>query len=97
MPVQLRILALTATPGCKLRLSSHCVLKLSCNLNAYIGCHYSAKQPAIQQIIDNLYISTLEYRNEHDHDVSPYVHNRKIELIEVSKSFSLLKFVVCNF
>ncbi|XWS24799.1 hypothetical protein CRYUN_Cryun27aG0015700 [Craigia yunnanensis] len=57
MPVQLRILALTATPG--------------------------SKQPAIQQIIDNLYISTLEYRNESDHDVSPYVHNRKIELIEV--------------
>ncbi|TYH91916.1 hypothetical protein ES332_A13G146200v1 [Gossypium tomentosum] len=71
MPVQLRILALTATPG--------------------------SKQPAIQQIIDNLYISTLEYRNDHDHDVSPYVHNRKIELIEVSTSFSLLKFVVCFF
>ncbi|KAK8542499.1 hypothetical protein V6N12_015095 [Hibiscus sabdariffa] len=57
MPVQLRILALTATPG--------------------------SKQPTIQQIINNLYISTLEYRDEHDHDVSPYVHNRKIELIEV--------------
>ncbi|XVE96062.1 hypothetical protein REPUB_Repub02eG0189100 [Reevesia pubescens] len=57
MPVQLRILALTATPG--------------------------SKQPAIQQIIDNLYISTLEYCNESNHDVSPYVHNRRIELIEV--------------
>ncbi|KAL4324325.1 hypothetical protein GQ457_11G011450 [Hibiscus cannabinus] len=57
MPVHLRILALTATPG--------------------------SKQPTIQQIINNLYISTLEYRDEHDHDVSPYVHNRKIELIEV--------------
>ncbi|XP_017981036.1 PREDICTED: uncharacterized protein LOC18592978 isoform X1 [Theobroma cacao] len=57
MPVHLRVLALTATPG--------------------------SKQPAIQKIIDNLYISTLEYRNESDPDVSPYVHNRKIELIEV--------------
>ncbi|XP_038996507.1 DEAD-box ATP-dependent RNA helicase FANCM-like isoform X5 [Hibiscus syriacus] len=57
MPVQLRILALTATPG--------------------------SKQPTIQQIINNLCISTLEYRDDHDHDVSPYVHNRKIELIEV--------------
>ncbi|OMP00248.1 hypothetical protein COLO4_12801 [Corchorus olitorius] len=57
MPVQLRILALTATPG--------------------------SKQLTIQQIIDNLYISKLEYRNESDHDVSPYVHNRKIEVIEV--------------
>ncbi|XP_024930384.2 DEAD-box ATP-dependent RNA helicase FANCM isoform X1 [Ziziphus jujuba] len=58
VPVQLRILALTATPG--------------------------AKQQTIQQIIDNLHISTLEYRNESDHDVSPYVHNRKIELIQVA-------------
>ncbi|XVF12054.1 hypothetical protein REPUB_Repub08aG0081600 [Reevesia pubescens] len=57
IPVQLRILAFTATPG--------------------------SKQPAIQQIIDKLYISTLEYRNESNHDVSPYVHNRRIELIEV--------------
>ncbi|XVF63305.1 hypothetical protein PTKIN_Ptkin09bG0077300 [Pterospermum kingtungense] len=57
IPVQLRILALTATPG--------------------------SKQPAIQQIIDNLNISTLEYRNESHHDVIPYVHNRAMELIEV--------------
>ncbi|KAH9757855.1 DEAD-box ATP-dependent RNA helicase FANCM [Citrus sinensis] len=57
VPVQLRILALTATPG--------------------------SKQQTIQHIIDNLYISTLEYRNESDQDVSSYVHNRKIELIEV--------------
>ncbi|GAV57775.1 Helicase_C domain-containing protein/ResIII domain-containing protein [Cephalotus follicularis] len=57
VPVQLRILALTATPG--------------------------SKHQTIQYIIDNLQISTLEYRNESDHDVSPYVHNRKIELIEV--------------
>ncbi|XP_030489339.1 DEAD-box ATP-dependent RNA helicase FANCM [Cannabis sativa] len=58
VPVQLRILALTATPG--------------------------SKQQTIQQIIDNLRISTLEYRNESDHDVSKYVHNRKIELIQVA-------------
>ncbi|CAL5333513.1 unnamed protein product [Camellia sinensis] len=58
VPVQLRILALTATPG--------------------------SKQQTIQQIIDNLQISTLEYRNENDHDVIPYVHDRKIELIEVA-------------
>ncbi|XP_020536105.1 DEAD-box ATP-dependent RNA helicase FANCM isoform X2 [Jatropha curcas] len=58
VPVQLRILALTATPG--------------------------SKQQAIQHIIDNLHISTLEYRNEDDPDVSPYVHNRKIEMIEVA-------------
>ncbi|KAI9201492.1 hypothetical protein LWI28_024242 [Acer negundo] len=58
VPVQLRILALTATPG--------------------------SKQQTIQLIIDNLHISTLEYRNENDDDVSPYVHNRKIELMEVA-------------
>ncbi|GLT75317.1 hypothetical protein SLA2020_470510 [Shorea laevis] len=58
VPVQLRILALTATPG--------------------------SKQQSIQKIIDNLQISTLEYRDESDHDVIPYVHNRTIELIEVA-------------
>ncbi|KAL0700390.1 hypothetical protein Bca4012_056512 [Brassica carinata] len=57
VPVQLRILALTATPG--------------------------SKTQAIQGIIDNLQISTLEYRNESDHDVCPYVHDRKVELIQV--------------
>ncbi|XP_011001109.1 PREDICTED: putative ATP-dependent RNA helicase mfh2 [Populus euphratica] len=58
IPVQVRILALTATPG--------------------------SKQPAVQHIIDNLQISALEYRNESDPDVIPYVHDRKIELIEVA-------------
>nr|GMD72701.1 DEAD-box ATP-dependent RNA helicase FANCM isoform X1 [Ipomoea batatas] len=57
VPVQLRILALSATPG--------------------------SKQQAVQNIIDNLQISTLEYRNEGDPDVLPYVHDRKIELIKV--------------
>ncbi|XP_074371460.1 LOW QUALITY PROTEIN: DEAD-box ATP-dependent RNA helicase FANCM-like [Apium graveolens] len=56
--VQLRILALSATPG--------------------------SKQTNIQKIIDNLQISTLEYRNESDHDVLPYVHEKKIELIKVA-------------
>lgn len=46
-------------------------------------CISSAKQPDIQKIIDNLQISTLEYRNESDHDVLPYVHEKKIELIKV--------------
>lgn len=57
VPVELRILALTATPG--------------------------SKKDTIQLVIDNLQISTLEYRNESDTDVYPYVHNRNIELIEV--------------
>ncbi|CAI0556807.1 unnamed protein product [Linum tenue] len=57
VPVELRILALSATPG--------------------------SKQQTVQQIIDNLQISTLEYRDENDPDVIPYVHNRKIELIAV--------------
>ncbi|KAI3736079.1 hypothetical protein L6452_15611 [Arctium lappa] len=56
--VQLRILALTATPG-----SNH---------------------QTVQQVIDNLQISSLEHRSESDPDVSPYVHERKIELIQVA-------------
>lgn len=58
VPVELRILALTATPG--------------------------SKQQTIQRVIDNLHISVLEYRNESEPDVSPYVHDRKIELIQVA-------------
>ncbi|KAG6543585.1 hypothetical protein Mapa_014948 [Marchantia paleacea] len=42
-----------------------------------------SKQITIQAVVDNLQISCLEYRNEHDPDVSQYTHNRKIELIEV--------------
>ncbi|XP_021847938.1 DEAD-box ATP-dependent RNA helicase FANCM isoform X2 [Spinacia oleracea] len=57
VPVEMRILALTATPG--------------------------SKKETIQQVIDNLQISTLEYRNDSDVDVCPYVHNRTLELIEV--------------
>ncbi|GAB2264451.1 hypothetical protein Droror1_Dr00027865 [Drosera rotundifolia] len=57
VPVQLRILALTATPGSDLQ--------------------------TIQHVIDNLHISTLEYRNEHDVDVKKYVPDKKIELIQV--------------
>ncbi|KAL2329415.1 hypothetical protein Fmac_022842 [Flemingia macrophylla] len=58
VPVPLRILALTATPG--------------------------SKQQTVQAVIDNLHISRLEYRSETDHDVITYVHNRKIELIQVA-------------
>ncbi|KAH7681034.1 RNA helicase protein [Dioscorea alata] len=58
VPVQLRILALTATPG--------------------------SKQQTVQNVIDNLCISTLEYRNESDPDVSPYVHDRKLEVVQVA-------------
>lgn len=50
---------------------------------------YSAKKQGIQQIIDNLHISNLQYRDESDHDVSPYVHDRKIELIQVCKKLCL--------
>ncbi|KAI7741881.1 hypothetical protein M8C21_022455 [Ambrosia artemisiifolia] len=57
VPVQLRILALTATPG------------------------YNVK--TVQQVIDNLQISRLEYRSDSDHDVMRYVHDRKLELIQV--------------
>ncbi|KAJ3671654.1 hypothetical protein LUZ60_007733 [Juncus effusus] len=57
IPVQLRILALTATPG--------------------------SKVAQIQDVITNLSISTLEYRDEEDPDVKPYVHNRALELIQV--------------
>ncbi|XP_019465460.1 PREDICTED: Fanconi anemia group M protein isoform X1 [Lupinus angustifolius] len=58
VPVQLRILALTATPG--------------------------SKPQTVQDVIDNLHISKLEYRSETDHDVISYIHNRKIELIQVA-------------
>ncbi|KAJ4819037.1 ATP-dependent DNA helicase mph1 [Rhynchospora pubera] len=57
VPVSLRILALTATPG--------------------------SKVPQIQDVINNLSISTLEYRDEDDPDVKPYVHNRELELVQV--------------
>ncbi|CAH9136790.1 unnamed protein product [Cuscuta epithymum] len=58
VPVQLRILALSATPG--------------------------SKQQDVQHIIDNLQISTLEYRDENDRDVLPHVHDRKIEHVKVA-------------
>ncbi|KAJ9550475.1 hypothetical protein OSB04_014520 [Centaurea solstitialis] len=58
VPVQLRILALTATPG--------------------------SKHENVQQVIDNLQISSLEHRSESDPDVSPYVHERKVEVIQVA-------------
>lgn len=85
-PVQLRILALTATPGCKCSTAHHNDDADWCSNCCFeiilIGCN-SAKQQTIQHVIDNLQISTLEYRNETDHDVLPFVHERKIELIQV--------------
>ncbi|XP_076944817.1 DEAD-box ATP-dependent RNA helicase FANCM-like [Bidens hawaiensis] len=57
VPVHLRILALTATPGTNLK--------------------------TVQQVINNLQISRLEYRSDNDPDVIHYVHTRKIELIQV--------------
>jgi len=83
VPVDLRILALTATPGCEF-VESPFLLKSLLFLNGFDrNTFLSAKQQTIQQVIDNLQISTLEYRNEDDHDVCPYIHNRKIELIQV--------------
>ncbi|KAI5417295.1 hypothetical protein KIW84_042053 [Lathyrus oleraceus] len=55
VPVQLRILALTTTPG--------------------------SKKETVQDVIDNLQISKIEHRSETEHDILPYVHDRKIELI----------------
>ena len=86
VPVQLRILALTATPGCKFL----CVTIYK-RTHTRVLCIYLhlyvlpiAKQKTIQNVIDNLCISMLEYRNENDKDVIPYVHTRKVELIEVT-------------
>ena len=45
--------------------------------------HDSAKQQTIQHVINNLQISTLEYRNESDPDVMSFVHDRNIEVIQV--------------
>ncbi|XP_024961790.1 DEAD-box ATP-dependent RNA helicase FANCM isoform X2 [Cynara cardunculus var. scolymus] len=47
-------------------------------------CDYSANHQTVQQVIDNLQISSLEHRSESDPDVTPYVHDRKIELIQVA-------------
>ncbi|BBG95994.1 DEAD/DEAH box RNA helicase family protein [Prunus dulcis] len=56
-----------------------------CNTGiSLVTCNRTAKQQAVQQVIDNLYISTLEYRNEDDTDVKKYVHNREVELIQVA-------------
>ncbi|URD88705.1 HELICc [Musa troglodytarum] len=46
----------------------------------------AVRERTVQNVIDNLHISTMEYRNESDHDVSPYVHNRTLELIQVAMS-----------
>ncbi|XP_024524582.1 DEAD-box ATP-dependent RNA helicase FANCM-like isoform X2 [Selaginella moellendorffii] len=42
-----------------------------------------SKHATIQSVVDNLNISCLEYRDEYDHDVSQYTHDRKLEVITV--------------
>ncbi|KAI3780438.1 hypothetical protein L2E82_10419 [Cichorium intybus] len=37
----------------------------------------------VQKVIDDLQISSLEYRSESDADVAPFVNDKKIELIQV--------------
>ena len=34
---------------------------------------------AIQQVVRNLQISRVEYRNEESPDIVPYIHNRNIQ------------------
>ncbi|KAH7281773.1 hypothetical protein KP509_36G062700 [Ceratopteris richardii] len=50
-----------------------------------------SKQITIQSVVDNLRISRLEYRNEDDPDVKQYVHNRKLELVQVPMDSESLK------
>uniref|UniRef100_A0A0D9XPP0 Helicase C-terminal domain-containing protein n=1 Tax=Leersia perrieri TaxID=77586 RepID=A0A0D9XPP0_9ORYZ len=42
-----------------------------------------SKQPAIQNVINNLRISELVHRDESDPEVSRYVHRRTVEILEV--------------
>ncbi|KAI3795155.1 hypothetical protein L1987_37803 [Smallanthus sonchifolius] len=37
----------------------------------------------VQQVIDNLKISSIEYRSENDSDVIHYLHDRKLDVIQV--------------
>lgn len=68
------------------------------NIEHYIQliCNTTAKQQTVQQIIDNLCISTLEYRDESDPDVAPYVHNREVELIKVCMVICLYRITFCT-
>lgn len=62
-------------------------------LDPNFECEYSAKQQEIQQIIDTLQISTLEYRNECDDDVKQYVQERTVDLFTVRISLNLLSVI----
>lgn len=91
VPVQIRILALTATPGCKLsyifllyHYKSPRFFLFPVKFTVFTPLlKFSAKKHTIQNVIDNLHISVLEYRNESDNDVKKYMHDRRLELIEV--------------
>ncbi|MCO5547416.1 hypothetical protein L7F22_000865 [Adiantum nelumboides] len=50
-----------------------------------------SKQVTIQSVVDNLRISCLEYRNENDPDVKQFVHNRKLELLQVQMDSESVK------
>jgi ERCC4-related helicase len=91
--VPLRILALTATPGCKslytkidvfARTSRHLL-----NLQFFAACG-SAKHANIQNVIKSLCISDLVYCDEEDLQVRQYINTRKVELVEVCMNFGKL-------
>lgn len=54
---------------------------------------YSAKQPAIQNVINNLRISELVHCDESDPEVSRYIQRRTVEPLEVCMDSD--KFVSC--
>lgn len=49
---------------------------------------FTADRKTIQNVIDNLQISSLEYRSETDPDVIQYVNDRKVEFIQVPAKLS---------
>lgn len=51
----------------------------------------------VQNVIDNLCISTLEYRDENNHDVSKYINDRKSELIKVHPYINHLYLIILDF
>lgn len=58
------------------------------NFQSYPG-RGSAKHAGIQNVINNLYISELIYRDEEDSLVKDYVNTRKIQLVTVCMSFGM--------
>ncbi|CAN6454437.1 unnamed protein product [Victoria cruziana] len=93
------MLALTATPGCKAsyilllyHYKSPCFFLFPVKFTVFTPLlKFSAKKHTIQNVIDNLHISILEYRNESDNDVKKYMHDRQLELIEVAMSNDAVK------